>query len=539
MQTLSQPASRSLCATVIQISLGFLPCTVAAQTTIYYYPSATGVHACAGAGSVDGDGVPDFVVSTDVNGRGRATVYSGRWGTQMHSWPGQSPTDNYGFSVASAGDVDRDGRSDVMIAAPFETTGSAPGYVELRSGRTGLPLAPALFGGAAGDTFGRFVCSIGDVTGDGVPEILAGAPQQWNGGAGYVQIFDGGTRAPLRRLNGSVPGDGFGTAAAVARDASGIGWLAIGARGGLGRRGYVDVYSLPSITNRYRLSGDSVNDEFGGSICSIPDVTGDQRPDLVVGAAVGAARPGYFQVFDANTGQPTGIRRSDGLAGDQFGKRVTFLGDVGRGSGELAVSVPRGGLNRTGSVILYSTRTWEQTQRIQASAVVDYFGYALAAPGDVNGDGIPDLLVGGAAQTVGYAGLYSVVRMPLQADKHELSAATGGVVGFQVRAGSGNAGAFFWLLGSASGTSPCTPLPGGGCVPLVVDAYTNLSLVAARQLFVGAPGVLDASGAATPSFVPPRLPGLVGLRLHHACVVAHPTLPGFLATNAVPVTFVR
>ncbi len=126
----------------------------------------------------------------------------------------------------------------------------------------------------------------------------------------------------------------------------------------------------------------------------------------------------------------------------------------------------------------------------------------------------------------------------LWADRRTLSASTGGSVGYDLVAGTRNAGAVYVMLGSASGTNPGFTVRGAR-LPLNPDGYTlaTMSLAGSSTLptFVG---VLDGSGNGRASFALPPLPGLAGITLHHAYVVL-PTTGVSLASNAEPLRFVR
>ncbi|MFH2000177.1 MAG: hypothetical protein ABIK28_10875 [Planctomycetota bacterium] len=126
----------------------------------------------------------------------------------------------------------------------------------------------------------------------------------------------------------------------------------------------------------------------------------------------------------------------------------------------------------------------------------------------------------------------------LDADTHELSATNGGEVGFLLDAGTQNGGRAYLLLGSASGTSPGYPLPGGMAVlPLNFDPFTDLVLgLMNTSLFQDFLNNLSAAGDSTASLVSPPLPAIaVGVVIHFAFCLGWPFE---FVSNAVEVVIV-
>ena len=121
-------------------------------------------------------------------------------------------------------------------------------------------------------------------------------------------------------------------------------------------------------------------------------------------------------------------------------------------------------------------------------------------------------------------------------DAEEISLTPGGSVGFDLIAGTPHAGEVYLVLGSASGTTPGTPI-GGHVLPLQFDGYFVLTLSQPNVFpFSQTLGTLDARGRANASFaLPPGLRALAGLHFDHAYVLIDP-LSGSVtrASNAVP-----
>jgi hypothetical protein len=95
-----------------------------------------------GCGDLDGDGVPDFAASTGGNfgQRGLVRAFSGRTGGALFTWVSPTVTqygNSFGYAIASEVDLDRDGVSEVLIAAPPSSSGTGDFALLIYSGRDG------------------------------------------------------------------------------------------------------------------------------------------------------------------------------------------------------------------------------------------------------------------------------------------------------------------------------------------------------------------------------------------------------------------
>jgi len=167
-----------------------------------------GFFSVASAGDVNGDGRADFIVAApdaDPGGltdAGSAYVYSGMTGALIYKKNGAALSDGLGVSVASAGDVNGDGRADFIVGAYFADPGglSNAGSAYLYSGATG-GLLSQINGAAAGDILGHSVASAGDVNGDGKADFIVGAYGADPGGrseAGSAYVYAGSACAAAK-----------------------------------------------------------------------------------------------------------------------------------------------------------------------------------------------------------------------------------------------------------------------------------------------------------------------------------------------------
>ena len=173
-------------------------------------------------GDVNGDGTPDFIVGADLADpagtldAGSAYVYSGVDGNEIYVNHGESVSDNFGISVSGAGDVDGDWVPDFIVGAyragpgGVDVSGSGSAYVY--SGADGGRIHK-VNGEALEDHFGVSVSLAGDVNRDGHGDFTVGAdladPDNREN-AGAVYVYSGAGGGLLYRLEGVSAGDNFG-----------------------------------------------------------------------------------------------------------------------------------------------------------------------------------------------------------------------------------------------------------------------------------------------------------------------------------------
>jgi len=336
---------------------------------------------------------------------------------------GAAAQDRLGARVASAGDVNGDGYADLVVGAETASPGGmdSAGAVSLfLGGPSGIGATPdqVLSGQAPGDHFGYSAASAGDVNGDGYADLVVGAFRASPGGrlsAGTASVYLGGrsgvSATPSQVFEGMTAGDNFGARVASAGDVNGdgLGDFVVGATnaaaGGRTSAGTATVYLgalSGGATPSFVLEGAAPNNYFG-SVGSAADVNGDGYSDVLVGATQ-AATAGTASIFH---GGPTGVAVTPTLvltgvmSGDSFGVSLANAGDVNRdGYADIIVgshaSLGARSMVGTASIFLGGPSGVGSTpaQRLDGAAMDNHFGQSVEGAGDVNGDGYADVIVG-------------------------------------------------------------------------------------------------------------------------------------------------
>ncbi len=395
----------------------------------------------------DGDGLPEILVGANSAGgraEGRVYVYPGRRGTfateATMAIDGTENGGRFGWGLSCAGDVNGDGYVDVVVGAPYVEAWNGRVYI-LHGSPHGLGTTPdeTLVPPETMGNFGSRVASAGDVNGDGYADVLVSAPST-DRSSGSLMVYAGSRNGllptPMAVLRGtSGPGVEFGSAAAAAGDVNGDGFgdLIVGAGAAEAGAGLAVVYLGYSgglhETPVSTLQGSTgAGSQFGSFVSGAGDVNGDGYADVIV-AASGATtgedtRSGSAYVFlggaTVHTMPQLSLNGPDGAYGG-FGWAVSGAGDVNHdGFDDVLVGAPcarweraEAGYPHCGPGMAYVFNGRASMQSTTAALAItglgdegSQFGCSTSGAGDVNGDGIADIVVGAYAVDSFHGGAY-------------------------------------------------------------------------------------------------------------------------------------
>jgi FG-GAP repeat len=515
-----------------------------------------------GVGDLNRDGRADLAAGCFGANKetGEVRIYSGATVAVLFTFVGDSPGDRFGYSVAGAGDVNRDGYPDIIVGAcRDDDKGTDAGSARIFSGKNGAVIR-TLQGTAAGDEFGTSVAAAGDVNRDGYADVIVGAPLADANGtdSGRARVFSGKTGAVLYAFAGDSAHDWYGYSVSGAGDVNRDGYadLIVGVTyddsGTFFNNGSAKIYSGRNGALLRTFRGLASSDWFGLSVASAGDVNGDRFDDVIVGASsndTAGKDAGMATIFSGRDGRI--LRRMYGEnAGDEFGVSVRGCGDFdGDRRDDVVVGAYRGGsgFSLGGSVYVFSGRNGKKLLSCYGEADDNRLGVSVAGAGDVTGDGRPDVIAGAVyadrtAQNAGAARVFTASPMTLMADVTTISLATGGTQSFVLDAGSQFAGLNYRVIGSATGTSPGINFGGGFVLPITYDSYSRLTLDYANYPeFTNFAGTLDPRGRATASLVVPTgvAASAIGLTLYHGYVAFDNRGRVKFVSNAVAMTFTK
>lgn len=378
----------------------------------------------AGVGDLNGDGYDDLAVGAyqGAGFAGSAYIYYGSASgpSLAVSLAAPDPNGFYFGRACAGGDLNGDGYSDLVIAAP--TAGSGyEGFVYVFYGSsTGISTTPDLsISGTASQQLGWSLAT-GDINGDGYDDIAVGAP--YDTAYGYTAVYEGTSNgldtSPAMSVRGTQAALGYDVALGDL-DNDGIAELVIEESGYNGATGQVQVLQS-STGNWVVINGTQGGAQFGDNIEITGDMNGDGYNDLAVSSTYGRTLNGQMDIFLGGSNiSTTSAATVNGVAGalashlgspgdiDGDGKADVLFGgssyDNGRGTAEVW-SGARGGLASSATLNLYGT------------AASDGFGSVVGGAGDLNGDGLLDYFVTAPFGASGYGEVQIFTGDPLSLD---------------------------------------------------------------------------------------------------------------------------
>lgn len=342
----------------------------------------------------------------------------------------------FGASVGAVPDLNGDGRADIAVLEPnVPNDNGSSGRVQVYSGANGKflrALLPVAWGAFTSSVVfqGSMVAGVPDVNGDRRGDIVVGAPSESLGvspaGAGRAYIFSGANGALLRTLKSPVDEEfgGFGGSVAGVADVNGDGRgdVIIGAGSEDPGRSPMDcgrAYLFSGATGKLLRKLSSPAPQafglFGHYVSGVPDVNGDGRGDVLVGAMSESTVPnvsyteGRAYLFSGATGARLRTFTSPKpVQLGHFGEVVVGIPDVnGDRRGDILITAP--GHDPASSLALASGMAYLYSG---ASGVLlrtfvspnkqneGWFGFSAAGVADVTGDGRTDIVIGAVYEKV-------------------------------------------------------------------------------------------------------------------------------------------
>jgi hypothetical protein len=235
---------------------------------------------------------------------------------ELATGDGAQSNDGFGWNVSSAGDINDDGYSDIIVGAPFnDSLNSDAGAVYIFFGYPQISIDDlnpvmanvSIYGEHINSHLGWSVGYAGDVNGDNVGDILIGAPDSKNGTVYLLYgeyILQAKAKADSIRIDnqsnatftGGMVGDNFGYSVSGAGDVNNDGFddLLIGAPGNDSCKGAAYIFygnklilDRSAVDANASIYGEKVGDRFGSSVSGSGNVNNDQYSDFLIGA------PGY------------------------------------------------------------------------------------------------------------------------------------------------------------------------------------------------------------------------------------------------------
>ena len=380
----------------------------------------------AGIGDVNGDGIGDLIVGSP--GLDKVSIISGKDQSVLRTIGDPDGLTGYefGFSVIGVGDWDGDGVDDFAVSAP-----GAPGVVPLPCVLPPCPVNPQwgrafVISGATGSVIKKFVppgetlqfgyamTPLGDINGDGKPDLAVGAPMLTTKSAGSVYALSGVDGSQIWKatesgagLSQTQPIASFGATLAALHDINGDGRadLVVGApfhddgTGKMSGAAYVLSGSDGTQLRSHTPLQLSTEDRFGVSVTNIGDQNSDGKDDYMVGDS----KASKVYLFSGADGGVLGAIASRQL-NDSFGFAAATVSDYdGDGKVDFWISAPD--IDHVYLMNSAGTQLLDVPDPLPGNKS---FGHSLSSTRDLGGDKGLDLLIGAPAEVTGSGAAYLV-----------------------------------------------------------------------------------------------------------------------------------
>lgn len=499
---------------------------------------------------IDNDGTVDLLIgcpawdSGTATNTGRVELRSGRTGALLRTNNGTNGNDYYGSSIAVLDDLNGDHVPEYLIGVPqADNGGTDSGAIKVFSGATG-GLMRNQFLTENGGMLGMCVLALPDINGDGIGDYAASAPNNTNVyPVGRLLMWSGSNGNLIRAIYGYTSSAMYATRLALVGDVDGDGRpdLAVGSPTesmfGSAGAGLLEIFTLSTMQSVLRINGQFYHEHVGETVVALGDIDGDGRDEFAVGAP--DAGNGTVRVY---RGDGTVIRSHNGSAnGGRFGLGLACVGDVDfDGISDYGIGEPLAG--GSGDAWIRSGRTGAVLAHVTNGSSGAFWGRTIAAVGDTDHDGFDEFAISMPNQGYGELRCYSLsspsssttfgTSCGLTSVAPQLRLQSGGAVGtnLTVRFDIGTIASGFgvMMVGWSNTSHSGTPLPLAlgsyglpGCELLVAPA-ANLAVTQNRA--IGYVSLGTPQGAA-----------MVGLTLYCQYALFQPTTIAF--TNGLGVRF--